>query len=86
MDEYLDNKRETESRFKPNYSKKSKKVALVLCILFGWLGVHNFYAGNTGYGFLYLFTFGACGIGWILDIYLIAKGLYKDGKDLLIMY
>lgn len=40
---------------------------LCLCLFLGWLGVHKFYAGKTGMGFLYLFTFGLFGFGWIID-------------------
>lgn len=49
-----------------------KVVALILCILFGYLGVHKFYEGSAGMGLLYLFTFGLFGIGWFVDIIIIA--------------
>lgn len=42
-------------------------IELCLCLLLGWLGAHKFYAGKMGMGILYLFTFGLCGIGWIVD-------------------
>ena len=47
---------------------KDKWVALVLCILFGAFGVHKFYEGRIGLGILYLFTFGLCGIGVLVDV------------------
>lgn len=50
----------------------NKKTALILCILFGYFGAHKFYEGNAGLGILYLLTFGLCGIGWIIDIIIIA--------------
>ncbi len=49
-----------------------KVVALILCILFGYLGAHKFYEGSAGMGLLYLFTFGLFGIGWFVDIIVIA--------------
>ena len=49
-----------------------KVVALILCILFGYLGAHKFYEGSAGMGLLYLFTFGLFGIGWFVDIIIIA--------------
>lgn len=69
---------------RPVTSSKSRTVALVLCVLVGYLGIHHFYAGKTGIGVLYLFTAGLFGIGWIVDVVLIATGKYKDGKGLLI--
>jgi len=63
-------------------SSKSKVAALILCILFGWLGVHHFYVGRIGMGILYLFTFGLFGIGWIVDIILILCGRFKDRSGL----
>ena len=46
---------------------KSKKVETTLCVLFGFLGIHKFYMGKIGMGFLYLFTIGLAGIGWVVD-------------------
>lgn len=39
----------------------------VICLLFGWLGVHKFREKKVGMGFLYLFTVGLFCIGWIID-------------------
>jgi len=61
-----------------NVSPKNKWVALILCIFFGYLGIHNFYAGKVGLGILYLLTFGLFGIGWIVDIIRILTGSYLD--------
>ena len=62
------------------YSRKSQIVALILCLLFGMLGVHYFYVGKIGMGLLYLFTGGLLGIGWIVDIIRIIAGIFRD-KD-----
>ena len=51
-------------------------VELCLCLLLGWLGAHKFYAGRIGMGFLYLLTFGLCGIGWILDTVKCVRRLF----------
>lgn len=40
-----------------------------LCIFLGFTGAHRFYRGEIGMGFLYLFTLGLLGIGWIHDIF-----------------
>lgn len=63
-------------------SKKDKIVALLLCIFLGGLGIHRFYVGKIGTGILYLLTGAVFGIGWIVDIILIAMGKFKDGFDL----
>ena len=59
-------------------SLKKKSVALILCILLGWAGAHKFYVGKMGMGLIYLFTFGLFGIGWLVDILLIASGTFRD--------
>ena len=66
----------------PNISSKNKKVALLLCIFIGWLGIHRFYVGKLGTGILYLLTCGLFGIGWIVDIFSIATGSFKDSCGL----
>ena len=59
-------------------SNKSKKVALCLCVLFGLAGIHDFYLGKWGKGFLKLITFNIFGIGWIIDMVKIATDSYAD--------
>ena len=54
------------------YGKKcSKWVAFILCLFFGFFGVHKFYERKIGMGILYIFTIGLCGIGWLIDIFVI---------------
>jgi TM2 domain-containing membrane protein YozV len=59
-------------------SPKSRTVALILCILLGWLGVHRFYAGKVTTGVIWLLTFGLAGIGWFIDFIMILVGSYTD--------
>lgn len=55
------------------YRKKiNKTVALILCILLGWCGGHKFYEGKPVMGILYIFTVGLFGIGWLIDLIVIA--------------
>ena len=68
--------------FTPGVSRKSKTVALLLCIFLGYFGAHKFYVGKTGMGLLYLFTFGLFGFGWLIDIIMIAVGSFRDEFDL----
>ena len=59
-------------------SNKNKILALILCIFFGYFGLHRFYVGKNSSGLLYLFTMGIFGFGWFIDIFLIATGNFKD--------
>ena len=63
-------------------SRKDKIVALLLCIFLGFFGAHKFYVGKIGMGFVYLLTGGLFGIGWLVDIFLIAFGSFKDKYEL----
>jgi len=62
---------------------KSQIIALILCLLLGYLGVHRFYLGYTGLGVLYIFTLGLFGIGWLIDtiLLIIPRGLTPKGQD-----
>ena len=68
----------------PGISEKSFVATLILCILFGWLGVHRFYVGKTGTGILMLLTLGGLGIWQLIDLIVIAVQKFKDSKGLLI--
>ena len=56
---------------------RSKCIAGLLGILFGWLGLHNFYLGFTGKAFAQLLitvvTLGT--LGWISMIWGIVEGI-----------
>ena len=67
---------------KTGNSEKSFVATLILCILFGSLGVHRFYVGKIGTGILMLLTFGGLGIWTLVDIIVIAMGNFKDSNGL----
>lgn len=59
-------------------SQKSRTIALLLCIFFGYLGIHRFYVGKKGTGVIWMFTAGVVGLGWIIDLVTIAIGGFYD--------
>lgn len=59
-------------------SDKNKKTAFFLCLFGGFLGLHRFYVGRVLTGLLWFFTLGFCGIGWLLDLLVVALGGFKD--------
>lgn len=65
-------------------SPRSRLVALLLCFFLGIFGVHRFYLGKIGTGFLYLLTYGMFGIGWLVDLLslLLGKPCDKRGNHL----
>lgn len=42
-------------------------VRFIICLVFGYLGIHKFMEKKIGMGVLYLFTMGLFGFGWIFD-------------------
>ena len=60
--------------------RKSKMVALILCILgfFGRAGLHRMYVGKVGSGVVHLFTYGICMIGTVIDLIAILSGGFRD--------
>jgi TM2 domain-containing membrane protein YozV len=63
-----------------NVSEKSRLVALLFCILLGFLGVHRFYLGKIGTGILMALTLGGLGVWNLIDIILIAVGSFRDSE------
>ncbi|EGC37374.1 hypothetical protein DICPUDRAFT_150040 [Dictyostelium purpureum] len=52
-----------------SYSHKSLTVAYILWFFFGLLGFHRLYLNKIGTFFLYFFTAGVFGIGWLYDLF-----------------
>ncbi len=69
-----------------NKTSKSKsfKTTILLSYFLGLLGVHRFYTGYIGIGFLQLFTLGGLGLWSLIDLVSISLNKYKDksGQEL----
>lgn len=57
--------------------KPSQIIALILCLLVGYLGIHRFYLGYTWQGVVQLLTGGGCGIWSLIDLIRIVTGDLK---------
>ncbi|MCR5293809.1 MAG: TM2 domain-containing protein [Lachnospiraceae bacterium] len=66
----------------PSVSEKSQAMALIIWLFLGIFGGHYFYVGRFWKGILYLFTVGLFGVGWIIDLFVILSGRFKDSSGL----
>jgi TM2 domain-containing membrane protein YozV len=48
------------------------------CVI-GLCGIHRFYAGKWATGALWLFTGGLCGVGQLIDLFMM-RGIIDDGN------
>lgn len=64
------------------YSSSKKTTTLLLCLFFGYFGVHQFYTKHYAKGIIYLLTLGLFFIGWVVDLALIITGRFKDANGL----
>ena len=65
-------------RYAPRPSDKDYITTLLLCFFLGWVGAHRWYVGRGSWW--YTLTFGWLLIGWVIDLFVIALGLFKDNK------
>ena len=65
---------------------KEKGTAYILWagMFVGACGLQRLYAGKIGTGLLYLFTFGLCGVGQFVDLFLI-PGMVDDANNRLLV-
>ena len=59
----------------------SPAVNFFVTLFLGPLGVHKFLKHQTGMGFVYLFTFGLFGIGWLVDTVKAAAACFGHSAD-----
>ena len=66
------------SQFVTGTSNKSRKTALIVCLIGGIMGFHYFYVGRYGRWILYMLTVGFFMFGWFIDIFKILLGRFQD--------
>lgn len=59
-------------------SDKSKKKAFWICVFGGLFGLHYFYVGRRGRGWLAFCTLNFMMLGWAHDLITISRGRFKD--------
>jgi TM2 domain-containing membrane protein YozV len=62
-------------------STRTAYILWLLC-LFGFCGIHRFYAGKVATGLLWLFTVGLLGIGQLVDLFLIPSMIERANAQL----
>jgi TM2 domain-containing membrane protein YozV len=67
-------------------TKKEFLPVFLLCFLFGYVGVHRFYAGKTVSGILMVATLGGLGFWYIIDLILLLTGNFTDSDGRVIKY
>jgi hypothetical protein len=66
----------------PKVSKRSRGVALGLCIVGGFFGLHRFYVDKPKSAIAMILTVGGLGVWWLYDLVLLAAGEFRDSHDL----
>jgi TM2 domain-containing membrane protein YozV len=66
----------------PQVSKRSRGVALALCTVGGFVGLHRFYVDKPKTAIAMLCTLGGLGVWWFYDLVLLLAGEFRDSNEL----
>jgi TM2 domain-containing membrane protein YozV len=73
-----ENKMPSTQSYVQSEASQSRMVVLILCLFFGWLGMHRFYVGKWLTGLIQMFTLGGLFLWWAIDFLLIIFGSFKN--------
>lgn len=62
-------------------TRASLSDAYLLAFFLGLFGAHYFYLRRPRWGFLYLFTFGLLGVGWLIDLFRLKFLVSRFNED-----
>lgn len=57
----------------PRLARRPRRSAYALWAIFGLFGAHRFYVGRPVSGFVWMFTVGLFGVGWVIDFFLLPQ-------------
>lgn len=78
------NNRCQAAMYLPELVKKKRASladAYLLAIFLGLFGAHYFYLRRPRWGYLYLFTFGLFGVGWLIDLFRLKFLVSRFNED-----
>jgi TM2 domain-containing membrane protein YozV len=81
-DAYRHDEDELPAPPEPQVSKRSRAVALGLCVVGGVFGLHRFYVDKPRTAIAMIFTLGGLGMWWLYDVVLLLAGEFRDSADL----
>jgi TM2 domain-containing membrane protein YozV len=81
-DAYRHDEDELPASPEPQVSKRSRAVALGLCVVGGVFGLHRFYVDKPKTAIAMIFTMGGLGMWWLYDVVLLLAGEFRDSADL----
>lgn len=65
---------------------KDTTIAYVLWFFLGVIGIHKFYLEKNGWGILYIFTGGLCGLGLLYDLFTLPRQVREYNENFMLKF